>query len=389
MATPFRPTLESILQEIFTTADATLGGIEARLERGLEAVLLTAQAGGMHGLYGFVQRMADDRFPDSARAEALDTLGSLRGVVRGTATFSQGWIGASGSYPGVIPIGARFRTADGREYERTGSGVLPDGSITTTGTGSVDNATLGLVGTGWNVPVRAVLAGTDQSALVGTTLLFVSPISGFPSQLDATLAIAGAVDSETDASLRARILSAWRNPPQGGTTADYKAWALEASTPEDPISRAFVSPPATGFNTVTVYVVADGGGLPAANPPTPSATAIANAAAYIDARRPLASQLEVRAPTFLPINPTISLPGTLSPAQQAEIQSAITNEIDAYLIDNAQVRTATVSYELPISVLRALVTNAAGGIDASVTAPAANIVPAVHNLIHRGTITWT
>lgn len=388
MATPFRPTLEAILQEIFTNADAISEDLEPRLERGLESVVLTAQAGGIHGLYAFLQRMADDRFPDSARGAALDTLGALRKVVRGTATFSQGWIGASGAYPGVIPVGARFRTADGREYERTGSGVLPDGTITTTGTGSVPNATLGLGGTGWNVPVRAVLSGTAQSALVGTTLMFVSPIAGFPSQIDATLAIQGAVDSETDASLRARVQAAWRNPPQGGTEADYRAWALEASTPDHPISRAFVSPPASGGNDVTVWVVSDGGALPAANPPTPSATALTNVRDYILERKPLSSQITVLAPTFEPINPTIALPGSLTGDALAAVQDEITKEIDAWLIDNAVVRTATVPYEIPISVFRALVTNAAGGIDANVTAPSANITPAVGSLNHRGTITW-
>ena len=370
------PSISDLRNLILGDADALLQGTEPRLARSLLNTLLMAPVGALHEAYG---HLADDLFPDTARSEALDRWATIYGLTRGSATFSQGWLGADGASPGVIPLGTRFRTQDGREFQRVDVGIFPNGTAAILGTGTVDHDAIGVPGPGWYVPVRAVRSGSDGNVLAGSTLSFISPLVGFDPTLSAPLGITGAVDTETDASLRERIVERIQNPPQGGTASEYEQWALAASTPEDPITRAFVVPPAPGDNTVTVYIVDDGGGLPAANPPTPTAQAIANVESYIDERRPLSSQLVVAVPTFV----NLGLEIALSP-DTAAIRTAIENELDAWLID-----THTPGLELPISILQERISIAAGGGEARLVAPTVNYAPNPDEILTRGGITYS
>ena len=238
---------------------------------------------------------------------------------------------------------------------------------------------LGYAGDGWAIPVRATEPGTGGNTADQASLSIVSPLEGFPPTALVLVGITGAVDSESDETLRNRVAARMQSPPQGGTAADFKAWALASSTPNDPISRAFVIPPPAGSNTVTVYVVDDGGGFPSANPPTPTAAAISNAQSYVNARRPLSSQISLSAPSLTPLALTLSI---TEPAPA--VVSAIENEIDGFLIDNH-----TPGVALPISLLQSAITNAAGGLDVSITSPTSNPGAAPGRLYYRGAITWT
>lgn len=380
MAT-IRPTLSEVVEQILADAAARLPGVEVRLQRSLVDVLLLSQAGGLHGAYGFLQQIADDVMVDRSRAEWLDRHASLWGITRGPATYAQGWAGAAGTFPvGVeIPVGTILRRSDGREYATQIAGIAVGGAGVFVGPNPVSWADIGIVGTGWAVPIRAVESGEDGNALTSTSLSFVSPIAGVSPIVSVVVELAGAVDAELDDQLRERVLARLRNPPQGGTAAEYEAWALAASTSAHPITRVFVRSPAAGSNVVAVYVVNDGGGFPSAQPPTPSATAIANAAAAIDARRPLSADRSVVAPTFVSMAMTIDLtPDT--PTTRA----AIEKELDAYLFDNHEP-----GQEVPLSIIQAVVSNAAGGADARITAPTANWTPSPTQLLHRGSVTWT
>lgn len=378
-----RPTLDNLEAQVIGDADAILGGVDARFRRGLTGVVLTAQVGALHDAFGYLQQIADDLFPDSATAAALDRWAGIWGLSRGAATFSQGWIGASGSLGSATmpPIGAVFRRSDGQEFERVASGTLPDGTVAGVyWSAALDWTFLGYTGTGWAIPVRASEPGAAGNTVDASLLSIVSPLAGFPPTAAALGGISGAVDAEPDATLRARVLARMRNPPQGGTAADFKAWALAASSPDDPITRAFVRSPAAGNNTVTVYIVDDGGGFPSSNPPTPTATAISNAQTYVNARRPISSQLALSSPTLTALPITLSIP---QPA--ATIVSAIENEIDGFLIDNHEPGVV-----IPLSLLQSAITNAAGGVDVQITTPSTNPTPATTaGLYYRGAITWT
>ena len=228
-----RPTVATLEAQVIGDADAILGGIDARFRRGLTGVLITAQIGAISDAFGYLQQIADDQFPDTATAAALDRWAGIWGLARGAATFSQGWVGASGSLgSATMPaIGATFRRSDGQEFERVQTGILADGSnLSTVGTAAADWTLLGYAGTGWAIPVRASQPGAAANTVDASSLSLVSPLEGFPPTAAALGGITGAVDAEPDATLRARVLARMRNPPQGGTAADFKAWSLAAST---------------------------------------------------------------------------------------------------------------------------------------------------------------
>lgn len=372
------PKLTELAEQILADGDALLEGVDARLERGLVTVILLAQAGALHGAYGFLQQLADDLFPDTATSAALERWAGIFGISRGPATFAQGWVGTTGVLGVVIPLDTILRRADGREYIRTNVGVLSDGTGVFVGDGHVAYATLGLGGTGWAIPVLAVESGAAGNVAPAGALSFVSPIDGVPPIVSAVLGLSGAVDSEPDAALQRRVLARLQNPPQGGTAAEYEAWALGASTPAHPISRAYIRPPASGSNVVTVYVVNHGGAIPAAHPPTPSATAITNVQAAIDARKPLSADRNVLSPTLVAQAFSIHLaPDT------ATIRTAVTNELDAFLVDNHEP-----GQEVPLSILQEVASRAAGGGEARITVPTSNLTPGPAEYRYLGAITW-
>ena len=378
-----RLTPETIVELIRSDGDSILGGIDARLQRGLVEVLLVAQAGAISEAFAYLQQIADDVFPDTATSDSLDRWAGIFALSRGSSTFASGWIGAAGVIT-EIPAGlAVFRRGDGQEFETLLSAESPAGAIISTPTAAAAVAawtTLQQSGPGWALPVRAIVPGAAGNTAAGSSLSVVSPVAGFATTGSAFLGISGAVDVEADALLRDRVLARMQSPPQGGTAADFKAWALAASTDADPIARAFVMSPAPGANTVTIYLADDGGSLPAARPPTATATAVSNAVAYIDDRRPLHSQLVVANASHTALNLTLSIP---EPA--AEVVTAIENEIDGHLIENHAPGDV-----LPLSLLQAAISAAAGGLDVAITTPSSNPTPAAtDDLYYRGAITWT
>lgn len=373
-----RPPLAEVVEAIRSDADAILGGIDARLERGLVEVILLAQAGGIHGAYGFLQRIADDTFADTATSAALERIASTWGISRGAATFAAGWIGNLGGYSGVIPVDTILRRGDGLEFTIQASYVNAAGNTIVTNGASVPVATAGASGTGSVYYVRATDSGAAGNTLAAATLALVSPIAGVAAGFDVRDGLSGAVDFELDSALRSRVLARLRNPPQGGTKAEYEAWALGASSVSDPVTRAFVFSPAAGSNVVAVYIVDDGGAIPSANPPTPSAQAILNVEAAIDLRRPISADRNVLAPTMVALTMTIAISPDLPTTR-----TAIENEIDSFLFDNH-----IPGQEIAVSIMQAVVSNAAGGADAQITSPVQNWTPAPGSLQYRGAITW-
>jgi hypothetical protein len=133
-------------------------------------------------------------FLDSATGQALDRLVFDRyGLLRKPAAAALGEVRFDTVNPSpsnfAIPVNTIVATADGRQYVTT------------------DSASFGLGSEGpVRVPIRSVLAGSDQQAQIATIINIVSsiPNSAPDLQVDNELATAGADDAETDASLRGR-----------------------------------------------------------------------------------------------------------------------------------------------------------------------------------------
>lgn len=349
---PFeRPSLSDLIAQAQADTEARLPGSDARTRRSNLNVLARVLAGTTHGLYGYLDFLARQVFPDTADAEHLDRWSAIWGVTRKPPAFAVGTLDFVGQTGAVIPAGSVLATGE-IEYETdadvTFAGAIASGAVTALTPGAAGN-----------------LSG-------GITLAFVSPVSGVSAS--ATVAaggLAGGVDAESDAALRARLLDRIRKPPQGGAAHDYAAWALEVPD----ITRAWVYPEELGPGTVTIRVVSDDapGGL------IPAAPKIAEAQAWIDARRPVTAVPIVVAPVAVPLDLGIQLfPST------AAVKAAVEAEVSDLIR-----RAAVPGGSILLSHLREAISLAAGETDHVLVSPVANVAHATGQIAVPGTITWS
>lgn len=332
--------------------------IETRLNTGkllaasFLGVLATAYAGAVHLLHGHIEWATRQLFPDTAEAEFLARWASIWGVERTPATYSTGNVTFTGSNGTVLPAGVRLKRADGSFYLTTAGGTVSSGTLT--------------------VAVKAVNAGSAGDSIAASSLELVNSIAGIDtSAVVAAGGITGGEDSESDASLRSRVLDRIQQPPHGGAEFDYIKWAKEVNG----VTRAWAYPLAMGVGTVTVTFVLDN-----ETDIIPDSTKVAEVQSYIDApsRAPVTADVTVFAPTAVPIDFEI----TLSP-DTSEVRANVEESLKDLLR-----REAEPSGTILISKIREAVSVAAGENDNTVTAPAANVTHATGEIATFGSITW-
>ena len=349
-----RPNLQAIIERIAADIDARLPGADARMPFSNLNVLGYAQGAAVHGLYGYLDYLAQQILPDSADSEYLERWCSIWGIERKASVPATGDVNFTGVSGSTIPTGTLLQRADGQQYQTSNVVVLSGG----TGV----------------APVVAVLAGLAGCSAASSALNLVSPIAGVDSAaVVATGGLTGGSDAEVDESMRDRLLAHIQSPPQGGAAADYIAWALEVPG----VTRAWVYPQELGLGTVTVRFVRDGDGTGGAI--IPDSTEVAVVQAYINERRPVTADLTVLAPASVALDFTIS---GLVPATSA-VQAAVVAELQDLLM-----REAVPGGTLLLSHIRAAISAAAGEDDFALTSPTANVVHTVGNMATMGTVTW-
>jgi uncharacterized phage protein gp47/JayE len=264
-------------------------------------VMSDAMAGLAHLVLRYIDWLSQMLLPDTAEGEWLDRHGNIWLVNadgttgRKAATYAQGTVVATGMEGFVIPSGTQL-TILGVNYETTA------------------DITMGTVAT--DVPARALTAGSIGNADTGTSVDFISPISGIDAQAT-VLEMTGGANTETDDELRARILFRIRNPPMGGSTADYIEWAL--SVPG--VTRAWAAPE-MGPGTMTVRFMMDD--LRSDNRGLPEPDDCVMVHDYIDPLRPVTvKDFFVEAPVPYYYDITISNLDQNTPDVQARIQQSI------------------------------------------------------------------
>jgi uncharacterized phage protein gp47/JayE len=171
---------------------------------------------------------------------------------------------------------------------------------------------------------------------------------------------------ETDAAYLARVLDYIRRPPAGGNKYDYIKWAGEI----DSVAAAYVFPLAQGLGTVDVVILSN-------DPATgeiPGQPLLDAVKAHIDDVRPVtASAVRVLAPTVLTEGVTMAVTG--ANADKAQIAADIT----AYMATLIPGQTLFIPQLLSIAVQN-------GADNASVSIPAADVVPTSYQMIRPGVV---
>lgn len=348
---PFnRPSLADLIERAANDIEARLPGTDARLRRSNLNVLARVHAAGVHGLYGYQQFLSQQLLPDLAEAEFLDRIASLwLNQPRKAAVPATGSLTLSGSNGVTVPSGTVLSRADGAEYTTNADATISGGAAT--------------------AAITAVAAGAAGNIdTSGATLTIVTPIYGVQHTATGGI-ISGGADAESDSALRARVLARIKEPPHGGSSADYETWALEVAG----VTRAWVYPSELGPGTVTVRFVRDDDASL-----IPDAGEVAAVQAYIDARRPVTAQVTVVAPIAAPLDFTIFVtPNT----------AAVKAAVEAELRDLLR-REATPGGTILVSHIREAISIAAGETNHTMSVPAADVTHTAGQIATMGTITW-
>lgn len=348
---PFsRPTLQTLTDRVIADFESRLPGADARLRRSNLNVLSRVHASGVHSLYGYLDYIARQVFPDTAEAENLGRWSTIWGIQRRAAAFAVGQATLTGTNGTVIPAATRLKRADGVEYDTDAEVTVAGGTAT--------------------VALTAIEAGQNGNASAATALTLVTPVAGLNAA--ATVSAGGVTsgaDTETDASLRTRLLARIQQPPHGGANFDYVAWALEVPG----VTRAWEYPGELGLGTVSVRFVRDDDASI-----IPDAAEVLAVQDYIDSVRPVTAVATVVAPVAVPLNFTIAL----TPNTQA-VRDSVTAELSD-LIRRESEPGATIF----LSHIREAISIVAGETNHVLSVPAADVAQATGQMATMGVVTW-
>lgn len=360
---PFdRPTLTELVNRIEDDFKTRIDGATSLLRRSLLSVLARVYAGAAHLMYAFIEYSAKQLYASQADSEGLDRLGSEYNLTRTAAVKATGITVATGTNGVNIPAGTELQSDSEEVYVTDAAIVIAGGTA--------------------SLAVTAKIAGADANDNGSITLTFVSPITGVDSDttVDAD-GISGGTDAESDAALRARILTRRRLPPHGGAQHDYEAWALEVAG----VTRVWVFPLVSGPGTVGLAFVRD-----AETPIFPDAAERQAVRDYIVEHTDPASGTTVGIPlTAEPgfsiielVEVQVNITINLSP-NTAAVQAAVTSELESFLE-----REAGPGNTLYLSQFSEAISLATGEVAHTLVSPAADLVAQNDQLHTLGVITF-
>lgn len=297
------PSLQQTVQRARNAFRAELPGTDAWLWPNNIGVSAKVFGGLVWQLFGKLAFIDKQRFAYSATASGLTQHGIEYGILQKAASYAGGNIDVPVNFPYTVPRGTAFVRSDGVIYTSTKDVAAVPYSNSSTVSVPVTCNTVGKIGNAVaGTPLATTLVGLADNA---TTV-----------NVDDDGIGAGA-DQETTEEYRARILARKRQPPMGGATYDYVAWAKEIPG----VTRVFVGKNAFGRGTVGVWFLMDDtyvNGIP-------QPSDVANVQAYLNAVAPVTADVFVFAPVPDCIDITITgLAPNTEPVQQSaalEIQS--------------------------------------------------------------------
>ncbi|WP_315705064.1 MULTISPECIES: baseplate J/gp47 family protein [unclassified Bradyrhizobium] len=303
----YLPTLKDLMQKARISFRANLKGSDASVWPNNVYVSAKVLAGALYELFGFAAYIKKQIF--AHQAPDLDSLG-MHGTEYSIPQKPAG--PASGNYAIsvtdniVVETNAVLQRTDGVEFL-----VTAGGSLSTSGT--------------LTVPIIAATDGAIGNCDPNTPLDMVSGFSTTSStpptgQVDSNGLTLG-TDVEDIESWRARILFRKRNPPHGGSAADYVMWAGQVAgvsffldRPTVYVERLWLGPGTVRVFPLMYDLYANG---------IPQASDVQRVQEYIETLRPAGAKVTVAAPQPVVVNVTIA---GLQP-NTADVQEAVLAEL--------------------------------------------------------------
>lgn len=327
-----RPSLSTLRSRIAADVSGRLLDGSPLRSRSVLSVLVYVWAGACHLMYGALQWYFSQFWIKTAEKEYLERKASTWGITRKAGARAVGQVTFSGS--GIVPAGSVLRNDSGLLF-------TVDADVSVPGTGMV----------------TASETGSASNLERGETLTLVQAVAGVSGSA-VVVSMTGGVDAETDDELRNRVLTALRNPPMGGSAADYVTWALEVPG----VTRAWCYPLYLGLGTVGLSFVCDG----QEDSPLPDEEMVRRVQEYIEECKPVTADVMVFAPRAVPVDIRLRIvPDT----------SAVREAVKAELHD-LFTREAEPGVTLLKSHIDEAVSITSGEEDHLLLEPAVNIVPA-------------
>ena len=349
MSIPIEKDLSDIRSDVYAELETqqSADGLPRKLNlnRGPIRGIIELFCWGLYQLYLFLASILEQAFPSTATGTWLDLHCAQVGITRKAATKAVGVVTVTRSQEGNIriPAGKIFRTeanADGTVYRfvTTETVVLTAGEETCT------------------VPVEAEEYGKDGNVVTGMISIIVTPITGIASVTNtAAWLTSEGRDKETDDELRDRYFLAWKST-NGCTKYAYESWALSVSGVE---AVKILDQHPRGQGTVDVIVKGVAG--------VPTESTLAEVSALVTVNKPINDDVEVKAPSSVPVNIVISLT-TYSVGDMATAVADVTAAIENYFSDTIDVGT---SFTLQRLVSLAMLSTVQS---VSVVSPAADVI---------------
>lgn len=266
------------------------------------ALRFYAVAAELVSLYAQCDYVNRQCFPQTASGEYLDMHAQMRGLSRGGAVKAQGYIrfniSAARSRDVYIPAGTRCMTASLVEYVTTADAFIPAGSLYC------------------DAHAKAINAGAVGNAAAGEVNIMQNAPVGI-STVTNTLPFTGGEDSESDESLRARVLKSYASIPNGGNAAYYKMLAQNVAG----VCEVAVLPRERGAGTVDIILSSNSG--------IPTNSLVSEVSAAMEARREICVDVNVSAPTSTQLDVTAAIT-VASGYSAAGVLQNVRNAITAY-----------------------------------------------------------
>lgn len=355
-------TFDQIVNDMFARLAAA--GITDFNPGSVARTLVESFARGLEEAWYVLDRTPDRFFIDRAAGTYLDRRAWEWGVVRYPGAKARGKLIVSRSTPApfsqLIPMGTQFARFD----------IMSDGSTKELLYVSVADAVLAQNTTSAEVLVEAAEVGRTYNLAPGTDLTQVGVAVNLIEKVAvSTEGLTGGADAETDAELRARVLSIIRAPRSGGTAADYVAWALSVTG----VSSAKCIPLARGPGTVDVIITTGEG--------VPSQDLLQKVQNYIEERRPIGADVRVLGPRVVTVDVSVSVTVTRPGYDVGALVIPVSNAIHNYL------RSVHVGGVVRLSGIGNAVYSVPGVEDYVISTPANNIQLAIDELARPGQIT--
>lgn len=353
---PFdRPTIQVLKTRIEADFVAKLELVAPLLRRALVKIMSAVFAAAVYLLYGAIEFVLGQIFPDRSEGYYLRRQAALYGFAPTEAGFAEGDVLFTGTDGAGVGLGVVLVRIGGARYETIESGIIAGGELT--------------------LQVRAQVAGLDGNSDSGQSLTLESP----PPNVDGTATVVdglvGGADEEAEELFRARFLARLREPPQGGAESDYVAWARMVAG----VTRVWVYPGEAGAGSVVVRFVRDG-----ETPIIPSPAEVAEVQDYLEEVRPVTANVIVLAPTELEINYDL----TVTP-DTPEIRAAI--EAELVNLHSTLAPGITVPHSAIVAAVQAGAASESGETVPAVVVnvPTGDIVPAAGELPTLGSVAYT